>query len=160
MPTLHGKITTLAQSFALTIAQEVARATVRDLVALSAAAPVNGPRGGFSPRLAVSEPVVAPVPAPVLWRPSRGALPRAKLARRSDTEIAKIASALTSLVAKHPKGLRAESLRLESGLSKPELQSPLAYALRTKADRKRGEKRTTVYFVAKAPGAKARKGAR
>ena len=159
MPTLHGKITTLAQSFALTIAREVARATVRDVVALSAPAPGTGPRGGFSPRTAVSEPVVLSFQRQFLWT-ERGALPRAKLARRSDTEIAKIASVLTSLVAKHPKGLRAESLRLESGLSKPELQSPLAYALRTKQIGKRGEKRTTVYFVAKAPGVKARKAAR
>jgi Fic family protein len=53
---------------------------------------------------------------------------------------------IVSLLAKHPKGLRAEEIRSKLNLSKQEVPRPIADALAEKLITKKGEKRATTYF--------------
>ena len=76
--------------------------------------------------------------------------PRAKkrLARRSEADLAKVKADIVGLLAKHPKGLRAEEIRGKLGLAKNEVPRPIADALAERSIRKTGEKRATKYFRA------------
>ena len=52
--------------------------------------------------------------------------------RRSPQAIAKVKESIVSLLAKHPKGLRAEQIRAQLGLRKQEVPRPIADALSEK----------------------------
>jgi len=81
----------------------------------------------------------------------RAAAPRAarggRRHRRSTADIAKVAGQIAALLAKHKGGLRAEQIRAELGISKPELLGPIAEGLESGRLKKRGQKRATTYFV-------------
>ena len=59
-----------------------------------------------------------------------------------------MAKDVVALVAKHPKGLRAERIRAELGIDKREWMRPLGLALDSKKLTKKGEKRSTTYYAA------------
>jgi hypothetical protein len=131
----EAQLVEIAGTFATSLARVLKDASVFEIVSLGGATDGSGARepalvasrGGFTPRTSLHAPLV----------------------RRSDEEIAKLAKGLGRLLTAHRTGLRAEALRLASGLSKRELQSPLAYALKVGWLGKRGKKRRTVYFARK-----------
>jgi hypothetical protein len=85
----------------------------------------------------------------------------ARLARRSDEDIAAVVEQLVELLKNNPDGMRAEQIREELGLEAKELPRPIADALSSKQITKSGDKRATTYFAAtKAKAKKAKKAAK
>jgi hypothetical protein len=82
-----------------------------------------------------------------------------RLARRSAEDITAMVDRIVALLARKPKGLRAEQIRDELSLEAKELPRPIAEALRSRKVSKSGQKRATTYF-AKGAGAPARGGRR
>jgi hypothetical protein len=82
-----------------------------------------------------------------------------RLARRSAEDISAMVDRIVALLARKPKGLRAEQIRDELSLEAKELPRPIAEALRSRKVTKSGQKRATTYF-AKGAGAPARGGRR
>jgi hypothetical protein len=74
-------------------------------------------------------------------------LKRGRLKRRSADDIAATLGNIVALLKAHPSGLRAEQIRKELDMLAKELPRPLAEGLASKALRKKGQKRATVYFA-------------
>jgi hypothetical protein len=156
MPNLKTAIDGLAHQFAAGVLAAIRSASLEDLLADSAAASKRGPG---RPARAAGAP--APVSPKSRGRggPPRSASPattpakkRAKggrLARRSPEDIAKVISLITKALADAGKGLRSEELQKTLKLDKKEITGPLTQALAAKKITKRGQKRSTTYFVAK-----------
>jgi hypothetical protein len=70
-----------------------------------------------------------------------------RLGRRSAKDLARVVDQIADLLSKNPKGLRAEQIRKELGLSAKEVPRPIAKALASKRITKVGQKRATTYFV-------------
>jgi len=79
-------------------------------------------------------------------RPSGGR--GGRLGRRSAVALERVVGRIVDLLSRNPKGLRAEQIRAELGLSAKELPRPIAKALESKRLRKVGQKRATTYFAA------------
>jgi hypothetical protein len=141
MPTaLHSSLQQLAAKFADSVLAAIRGASLEELLAESkAAAPRRGGRQGFR----------AAPPAPTAI--ARQASPRLKssgrLARRSADQIAATIDRVVALVKKHPKGLRAEQIRVELGLLPKEMPRVLKDALAAKKLTCKGQKRATTYFA-------------
>ncbi len=76
-----------------------------------------------------------------------------KRIRRSPEELNEYANRIVALVAKHPKGIRAEDLKRALGIPPGNIGAkvftkPLAFALASKKLTKRGARRATTYFAA------------
>jgi hypothetical protein len=74
--------------------------------------------------------------------------PRDRLGRRSAQDIENALDAIVKLVAQHAEGLRAEVIREKLALDKRELPKPLAEGIAKGILKKKGQKRSTTYFVA------------
>jgi hypothetical protein len=77
-------------------------------------------------------------------------LKRGRLKRRSADDIAATLGNIVTLLKAHPAGLRAEQIRKDLDMLAKELPRPLAEGLASKALRKKGQKRATVYFAGSA----------
>jgi hypothetical protein len=75
-----------------------------------------------------------------------------RLGRRSATDLARVVDQITELLSRNPKGLRAEQIRVELGLSAKEIPRPIAKALGSKRIAKSGQKRATTYFLSGGAG--------
>jgi hypothetical protein len=71
----------------------------------------------------------------------------ARLARRSEEDIAGLVERIVALLARKPNGLRAEQIRAALHLEAKELPRPLADGLAAKRILKEGQKRATTYFA-------------
>jgi glucan-binding YG repeat protein len=72
-----------------------------------------------------------------------------RLARRSLEEIQAVVADVVKLVAKHPDGLRSETIRTELDLDVREVPRVLKEGLTMGALKSTGQKRATVYFAGK-----------
>jgi hypothetical protein len=72
-----------------------------------------------------------------------------RLARRSLEEIQAVVADVVKLVAKHPDGLRSETIRTELDLDVREVPRVLKEGLSSGALKSKGQKRATVYFAGK-----------
>jgi hypothetical protein len=71
-----------------------------------------------------------------------------KRIRRTEADIGKLVATIAAAVKKAgADGIRAEDLRKKLGVEKKYLPKPIAVALSQKLFRKKGEKRTTTYYV-------------
>lgn len=82
----------------------------------------------------------------------------ARLRRRGAEDIASALTAIKGLLGKRPAGLRSEQIGKELGLDKRELPRPLAKGLAEGSLRKKGQKRSTTYFVTGGVGSEPKKG--
>jgi hypothetical protein len=137
---LRGSISQLAEQF---IAGVLGAIRGSSLVEILGETPSAGRRGPGRPR---KHPASGPVAQPA----ASGTGSRRKgrrLGRRSAKALGRVVEQFAELLAKHPKGLRAEELRSLLNLSRKEMPRPLAKALESKRITKTGEKRATTYFV-------------
>jgi hypothetical protein len=122
-PALATALHDLARTFIDGVLKTVLSAPLDDI--LSAPASLKGEGPGASRRGATS----------------------GRLKRRSPEEIAAAADKIVSYVKKHPKGVHAGAIKAALGIDKREWNFPLARALKSKALKKKGRKRATVYFA-------------
>jgi len=134
MPTLHATINALASEFAHDLLRALRDAPLKDIVAETSS--------GHVQRRAAR-------------RVSDGTKSIAghKRVRRSPETLKKLADQIVALVAKHPKGIRAEELKAAMGVKPGNVGAkvftkPLSVALASKKIRKRGHRRATTYFSA------------
>lgn len=71
--------------------------------------------------------------------------------RRSPEEIEKVLASIVELLEKHPQGLRLEGLRAGLKLDNKSLAKAIHLGLSSDQLTKKGDRRTTTYFVAPAP---------
>jgi hypothetical protein len=141
MSTLKSSLQTLAASFAEEVVRAIRGASLQELlgeVAGTRARHASSP----SPAAAAFEPAAR---AP--RGPASAVLKRGRLKRRSADDIAATLGNIVTLLKAHPAGLRAEQIRKELDMLAKELPRPLAEGLASKALRKKGQKRATVYFA-------------
>jgi hypothetical protein len=143
MSALKSSLQSLAASFAEDVVRAIQGASLQEL--LGEVAGSRARRGATAPAAAA-----APASEPDGARPTRTpALSRkGRLKRRSADDIAATLGSIVSLLKQHPAGLRAEEIRTHLGMLAKELPRPLAEGLASKALRKKGQKRATVYFAA------------
>ena len=105
-------------------------------------------RGPGRPRRSAAGPGSSPgsssVGAPRHGRVRRS---RGRLARRSAGQLDRVVDRIVELVARHPRGLRAEQIRAQLGLSAREMPRPITMALAAGRISKTGEKRATTYHA-------------
>ena len=91
----------------------------------------------------------APHRAPRRARKSAAPARHKKRARRSDAELKKVAVTVAGVVhGAGKKGINAETIRAALRLPRPVVQRAIQDALEAKTIRKRGQKRSTMYFRA------------
>ncbi len=134
MSTLKSTIDSLAADFAHKLITAIKGASLQEIISVT---------GGSSPTRRGRPPALARVEAPKA-PPRKGK--GGRLARRSPEAVAKTKAEIIGLLAKNPKGLRAEEIRAKLGLAKQELPRPISDALTEKLITKKGEKRATTYF--------------
>jgi hypothetical protein len=137
---LRDTIQQLAARFAAGVLDAIRRSSLEEILAHTGGAK----RGrGRPPKHGLSTGMVA------VSRGSKGGRGRGgRLARRSAGDLGHVVDLIVELLAKSPKGLRAEQIRARLGLSAKELPRPIAKALEGKLIRKEGQKRATTYFAA------------
>jgi hypothetical protein len=141
---LHDTIQQLAAEFASGVLGAIRGSSLEDILAEADTTGYRGPvrRGPGRPRKSVGPFVEVSSPKPVSGRRRGG-----RLGRRSAKDLARVVEHITALLSRTPKGLRAEQIRKELGLSSKELPRPIAKALASKRITKVGQKRATTYFV-------------
>jgi hypothetical protein len=137
--------------------QAIAETFVRGVFEAILASPVDElgsarlPSGGASTRREARGSQRAQRPlggrAAAVGAPSRAPSGRGKPGRRPRELDAGALERVVSTLRANPGGLRSEQLRSVTGIPKPELVRVLKHALAARKITKRGEKRTTTYFV-------------
>lgn len=137
---LSEKINQLAATFADTVS-EVVEAEMRDRMtnALSA---LGATGGSGDTEVRRGRPAKAP-------KTGKKAKSEGRLPRRSLEEIQAVVADVVKLVAKHPDGLRSETIRTELDLDVREVPRVLKEGLTMGALKSTGQKRATVYFAGK-----------
>ncbi|HEX3771522.1 MAG TPA: hypothetical protein VHV30_11675 [Polyangiaceae bacterium] len=155
MSTLKSSLQSLAVAFAEDVVRAIRGASLQEL--LGEVAVTRARHGGSSAPAPSSRAAAAAAAAEPATRPAPGAVlgRRGRLKRRSADDIAVTLDRIVSLLKANPAGLRAEQIRKQLGMLAKELPRPLAEGLSSKALRKRGQKRATVYFAAGAAGGEA-----
>jgi hypothetical protein len=138
---LRARIQQLATHFAASVLGVIREASLDELL---------GPRaeGGLSaaaPRTHVGKRKQKEVPRPLAKAPR--ARPAGRLPRRSAADIAKTVGTIVALLRKHKAGLRAEQIRDALGLVAKEMPRPLSEGVKSRAFKKKGQKRATTYFL-------------
>jgi hypothetical protein len=148
MSTLKSSLQSLAATFAEEVVRAIRGASLQELLGEVAVTRARH-AAGASP--------MAAEPAPRGPRAAGAAvLKRGRLKRRSADDIATTLGRIVTLLKAHSAGLRAEQIRKELDMLAKELPRPLAEGLASKALRKKGQKRATVYFAGgAAPAAEA-----
>ena len=142
MNSLQAQIASLASGFADAIFAALRGASLDDLAG-----------GGSSKTSKTAFPVPVLVKAPRVKRAGKSG----RLARRSPEDIAKGVASVVQLLAKSKIGLRAEEIRTQLDLDVREVPRILQAGLATRALRKTGNKRATVYTARSAAEKKAAK---
>jgi|HubBroStandDraft_2_1064218.scaffolds.fasta_scaffold454378_1 hypothetical protein len=137
---LHHTIQQLATDFAAGVLGAIRGSSLEDILAETEGAKRRGPG---RPR----KQSVASAPERGASRPSSGRRKGGRLGRRSAGALERVVGRIVDLLSKNSKGLRAEQIRAELGLSAKELPRPIAKALESKRIRKTGQKRATTYFT-------------
>ncbi len=132
---LRNRLNELAKSFSVGVLDAIRGASLQEVLAES---------GGRATALAPARGAVASA-TPARRRPGR-------LPRRSAGDISKAVEAIVTLLASHPKGLRAEEIRQKLGVQAKELPRPLKEGVDAGQLSKVGRKRATTYFVGAATG--------
>jgi hypothetical protein len=142
MSTLKSSLQSLAAAFAEDVVRAIRGASLQELLGEVAVTRARHAAAAAAPKAASAEPATRPAQAPgaVLGR-------RGRLKRRSADDIAVTLDRIVTLLKANPAGLRAEQIRKELGMLAKELPRPLAEGLASKALRKKGQKRATVYFA-------------
>jgi hypothetical protein len=155
MVTLRDKLSTLAADFAASVFSAIRGASLEDLLAESSVA-----RGGRSARPRGRTKATATAPrasaatatraaAPVAASAPKGRAKGGRLPRRSPAEVDKtLGLVVAALKSTKAKGMRSEEIQKHLKLDKRELPRVLKTGLQKKALRSKGQKRSTVYFVA------------
>jgi hypothetical protein len=120
----------LAETFAREIVSAIRAASVADIIGETSATATLKRRPGRPPKNGSS--TVAPTPT--------------GRHRRSADELEKHVSLIAKYVASHP-GSNAETVRKELGITRNQWARPVAMALKSKAIKKKGEKRATSYWA-------------
>ncbi|HEY1693646.1 MAG TPA: hypothetical protein VGG39_15870 [Polyangiaceae bacterium] len=128
MPTLQSTLQNLAQAFADQVVEAIRAASLQELTAVS-----NG-----APRRA------RPVSTRV--RTSSPKLGGGRLARRSSDDIEQTLGLVVAALGSGP--MRAEEITRALGLDKKELPRVIKLGLTSKAIKKKGQKRATLYSAA------------
>ncbi len=136
MSTLKSTIDSLAAEFANKLVTAIKGASLQEIISVAV---------GSAPARRGRPPALAKVEAPKAASKARKGK-GGRLARRSPEALAKTKAEIIALLAKHPKGLRAEEIRGKLGLAKQELPRPISDALVEKLIARKGEKRATTYF--------------
>lgn len=143
MTNLRTTLANLANDFAAGVLDAIRTASLAEILAESGSAGRRGARGRRGAEGA-SALVGSAVRAAGRGRSAgRGG----RLSRRSAEDIQDMVERICTLLARHPKGLRAEQIRDALGVQSKELPRPLAEGLSGKRLAKRGEKRATTYFL-------------
>jgi hypothetical protein len=145
MSTLKSSLQSLAASFAEEVVRAIRGASLQELLGEVAATRARH-ASTAAPAAAVAEPAAR---AP--RGPSAAIGRRGRLKRRSVDDIAATLDRIVTLLKANPAGLRAEQIRKELDMLAKELPRPLAEGLASKALRKKGHKRATVYFAGGTP---------
>jgi hypothetical protein len=137
---LSEKLKQLAATFADAVS-EVVETEMRDRMtnALSA---LGATGGSGDTEVRRGRPAKAP-------KEKTGKSKSGRLARRSLEEIQAVVADVVKLVAKHPDGLRSETIRTELDLDVREVPRVLKEGLTMGALKSTGQKRATVYFAGK-----------
>jgi hypothetical protein len=143
MSALKSSLQSLAASFAEDVVRAIQGASLQEL--LGEVAGSRARRGAAAPA-----PVAAPTTEPDGPRAARTPVlsRKGRLKRRSADDIEATLGSIVSLLKQNPAGLRAEQIRMQLNMLAKELPRPLAEGLASKALRKKGQKRATVYFAA------------
>ncbi|HEX4446444.1 MAG TPA: hypothetical protein VH044_06910 [Polyangiaceae bacterium] len=147
MSALKSSLQSLAASFAEDVVRAIQGASLQELLG-----EVAGSRARRGP--AAPAPAAAPASEPDGPRAARAPVlsRKGRLKRRSADDIAATLGSIVSLLKQNPAGLRAEQIRAQLSMLAKELPRPLAEGLASKALRKKGQKRATVYFAAGSSG--------
>jgi hypothetical protein len=148
---LRDTIQQLAAEFASGVLGAIRGSSLEDILSQAAGSGSGGPvrRGPGRPRKSIA------MPAEVgFGKPSSSRRKGGRLGRRSAKDLARVVDQITDLLSRNPKGLRAEQIRAQLGLSAKEMPRPIAKALASKRISKVGQKRATTYSVAGGGGAK------
>jgi hypothetical protein len=141
-PSLHSRLTNLAQSFADDVLAAIRTVSLHELTG-------DGREGGNGRRTRVGS--VGSVDGGGGEVPIAFPGPRTKggrLARRSADDIQKTLGLVTAAIkASRGKGMRAEEIRSFLKIDKRELPRVLKEGLKTKKLRSKGQKRATAYFA-------------
>jgi hypothetical protein len=137
---LRSSLQHLAAAFADSVLAAIRAASLEELLTESKTA---GPRRGPAPGLRAAP----PAPSAATRRAAPTLKPSGRLARRSPGQIAATIDRVATLVKKHPKGLRAEQIRVELGLLPKEMPRVLKEGLAAKKLTCKGQKRATTYFA-------------
>ena len=145
MPTLQTQIAALADTFASSVLAAIRSASLEEILSEEGrGAPAK--RGPGRPRkLQGGGGQVAPVAAPKAAPKGKGG----RLARRSAQDIEKVIGLVLTALGKHKAGLGSEQIQKTLGLSKKEIVGPLTQALAAKKISKKGQRRSTTYFLSK-----------
>ena len=140
---LSEKLKQLAATFADAVS-EVVETEMRDRMtnALSALGATGG-SGDTEVRRG------RPAKTPKTPKTGKKAKSEGRLARRSLEEIQAVVADVVKLVAKHPDGLRSETIRTELDLDVREVPRVLKEGVAMGALKSHGQKRATVYFAGK-----------
>ena len=144
MSTLKATIDSLAADFAHKLIAAIKSASFQEILAVGGATAARRPGRPPGSKNVAQASHAAPAGAPAA--PKAGRKKGGRLARRSPADLARVKTEIVSLLAKHPKGLRAEEIRGKLNLSKQEVPRPIADALAERLITKKGEKRATTYF--------------
>jgi len=141
---LRDTIQQLAAEFATGVLGAIRGSSLEDILSEAESTGSHGPlrRGPGRPRKSIDPVADASIASPVSLRRKGG-----RLGRRSAKDLARVVDQIADLLSKNPKGLRAEQIRKELGLSAKEVPRPIAKALGSKRITKVGQKRATTYFV-------------
>lgn len=142
MPDIKQQIDTLTSTFVDGLLQALRSSSVDELFSLS------GETSSRKARAVTSSKPAKAVKAAKVAKPGR-------LVRRSPEDIAKVVDQMSTLLAKHPDGLRSEQIRELLKLESKEMPRPLGEALASGLLVAKGQKRATVYRLKGAKAAKA-----
>lgn len=131
MPTLRDKLQNLAHSFADQVFDAIRSASIDELTAVSGSGQASGKRQ-YKPSL-------------VLRSPTRPRSAGGRLARRSPDDIEAVLGRVVAALKVGP--MRAEEIVKSLGVDKRELPRVIKRGLESKAIRRKGQKRATVYSV-------------
>jgi hypothetical protein len=142
MPTLKSQIQALATTFAVEVVAAIRGASLQEILAEGGGGipvPFGRARRAARPAKALGGSVSSGKTA----KQGKGG----RLARRSASDIAQVTGLIVAKLKEHKGGLRSEQLQKLLKLSKKEIVRPLGMALDGKKITKKGQKRSTTYFV-------------
>lgn len=132
MTTLNRTIESLASNFAAEIIRAIRGASLQEILGAGTAP---------SPKIKIAHRVARKGEAP--QRRGKGG----RLARRTQEQIGEQLAKVVALLKKNPDGMRSEEIRDALKLDRREMPRILAEGVASKAFKKKGAKRATVYFM-------------